>query len=557
MKKTILSTLALVLVLCGGAIASAQDKPAAIVSIASYKTLLTDVDFVGQLGDAPDLSKGLEGLISVVTQGKGLKGFDKTKPLGAAVYISGGAPMVVGFIPVTDLKAMMSLLPVPAGETDGVFEVNSPDGKSLFATQKGGWAFLSNDKAALKLAPADPEKVLDGLDKSYAVAVRINVQNIPAEMRDMGILLLKSGLEANLRQNPGEDDDAFELRRKVVEGQMKQFETEIKELDQLTLGWAINPTSKTTHLDISTTAVAGSEMAKSMGQAASTTSSFTGFQLAGSAMNLNMSAKIPPTDAEQLLSMTKTLRTKVDAGIDRDASIPAGDGKTAVKQLASDLIDIAESTIKAGKLDGGAALVLEPNALSFAAGGFVKDGTALETAIKKLVALGAGDPNFPKVTFDAETHKGIRMHTLAVPVKDDPGAQKVFGDTLNVTVGIGNQSAYVAFGKGGMDLLKKVIDASAAAPSQPGPPMQLNIALTPILNFANSMQPNPQVAMVAQLLAATPGKDHIRLTATTISNGMNYRIQVEEGILKAVGAAAKAQAGGGGGAPRGFGPPGQ
>ncbi len=42
-----------------------------------------------------------------------------------------------------------------------------------------------------------------------------------------------------------------------------------------------------------------------------------------------------------------------------------------------------------------------------------------------------------------------------------------------------------------------------------------------------------------------PGKDHIAVNAKVVSNGMSYRIMLEEGVLKAIGAAAIASHGGG------------
>ncbi len=541
MKKTFLSMLAVALMLGGASRVMAADKPAAVVSIASYDTLLKDVDFVGQLADMPDASKGVEGLLAFVTQGKGLQGLDKTKPLGVAVYLPGGNPTVVAFVPVTDLKSLLALTQQPIQESDGVFQYTSPFGVALYAQQKGGWAIISQNKDALGTAPADPSTLLDGLDKKYALAIRANIQNIPAEQRDMAMLTLRSAAEQAMRQNPGEDEASFEVRRKLLQAQLTNIDAAVKDLNDFTIGWAIDPSAKKTHLDISATAVAGSKLAGQFADIGSVQSEYTGFEQTGSAVNLNFASKVSEADAEQAEAAIKELRAKIEAGIDKDPSIPE-DGKASVKEVTNELVDVVENTLKAGKLDGGAVLMLEQNTLQFAAGGFVKDGAQLETAVKKLVAMGSADANFPKVTLDAETYKGIRMHTMAVPMKDQ-GGQKVFGDTLDITLGIGKQSAYVALGKENIALLKKVIDASASATGGSNPPMQLTIALTPILNFINATSPNPGAQMAAQALSATPGKDHIRLTVTKITDGANYRLEFEEGILKAVATAVKANAG--------------
>jgi hypothetical protein len=42
-------------------------------------------------------------------------------------------------------------------------------------------------------------------------------------------------------------------------------------------------------------------------------------------------------------------------------------------------------------------------------------------------------------------------------------------------------------------------------------------------------------AMLSKMLESAPGKDHVKITATPIPNGIQVRLQVEEGILKAAG----------------------
>ena len=103
-------------------------------------------------------------------------------------------------------------------------------------------------------------------------------------------------------------------------------------------------------------------------------------------------------------------------------------------------------------------------------------------------------------------------------------------------------------------MLKTIIDKSAAGAAQANYPFQLNVALTPILEFVNSTNPNQGAMMAAQLLKGSPGKDHVRVTAAVVANGVNYRLQAEEGVLKAIGAGVKMASGmaGGRGAPGGM-----
>ena len=59
-----------------------RPKPVAVVTIASYERIMTDIALIGNLAGNPDLDKNLEGMIQLFTQGQGLNGLDKKRPLG-------------------------------------------------------------------------------------------------------------------------------------------------------------------------------------------------------------------------------------------------------------------------------------------------------------------------------------------------------------------------------------------------------------------------------------------------------------------------------------------
>ena len=113
MKKTLLSTIAVALLLAGSASRAAAQgdmKPILVVSLAGYQRIMDDLAFVGKLSDSPDLAKNLEGMITFFTQGQGLAGLDKTKPWGLAASTDGLSFQLLGFIPVTDLKKLLDAL---------------------------------------------------------------------------------------------------------------------------------------------------------------------------------------------------------------------------------------------------------------------------------------------------------------------------------------------------------------------------------------------------------------------------------------------------------------
>ena len=82
MKKILSMCMAVAVVFGMGLVPSvaAETKPIAALAVASYNDLISDVNFVGELVDRPQLGATVEGLLALVTQGKGLAGVDKTRP---------------------------------------------------------------------------------------------------------------------------------------------------------------------------------------------------------------------------------------------------------------------------------------------------------------------------------------------------------------------------------------------------------------------------------------------------------------------------------------------
>ncbi len=150
---------------------AAAAKPFVTVSFAGYNALRGQIDAVGKLAGNPGLAPGLEGVVTLLTQGKGLAGLDKTRPWGAVVPVSSQdrtfdllAASYYVFVPVTDLKQLAALLPNPANGkpltpgADGVYEITFRPGDTFYVMQKGSWAFLAGNREVLKDVPADPRR---------------------------------------------------------------------------------------------------------------------------------------------------------------------------------------------------------------------------------------------------------------------------------------------------------------------------------------------------------------------------------------------------------------
>ena len=518
-------------------------KPAVIISIAKADKLLADIGYLTRAAGTPEFG----GLVTLMA-GPYLQEIDSKRPAGVYLQFNGPQPTGTAFLPVTNLDQIVQQLENNSIEVEdaggGIKKIQLQ--RTIYFTEKSGWVYISDSESNLKKLPTDPTGNLSGLHDKYDIAVQLNVRNIDPSLIDMAVSEMKSGFERSLEAET--DEKKKELQEKVGRQQLENFSRLFQESDQITVGWGVDSGGGKTFLDFSLTAVAGSKLAQQMAGYNKMTSSFGGFELDDAAATLRFTSPIAKEDIGQAREAITAMREQALAAIDKDDNLSDGDARNTAKQVVNSLVDVLIATIEAGKVDGGAALYLEPESIQVVAGGFVADGRTVQKQLEKLVALakqaGGDDVAIEELKFNADKHKGVDLHTFSVPIPDDEEqAKAVFGDALEVVVGTGAKSAYLAFGEESIDLLKEIIDDSAASAKEEVSPFELLIALTPILEFTASIEDDPVVKLLAATIKKAKGKDHIRMSQDSIDRGITARLEVEEGVLQLIGAAAKARSG--------------
>jgi hypothetical protein len=517
--------------------AANESAPAVVVSVASIDRLLSDIGYLTRAAGMPQMG----GFVTLVTSPY-LAGLDTKRPSGMLVTFSGEEPSGVAFVAVTDFEAVLKRIEEQVGPRQDVgggivkFSVQ----RDIFLKQQAGWAFVSDKAAHLANLPQDPSQYLIGLDKQYTLAVRVNGRSIPPQMKQAAIAQVQQDLEGRLER---ELADKPEQERQQAE-QMMRTTSEllvslIQDVDQVTLGWGTDSQGGTIFLEKTVTGQPGTKLAEHMAKTGSLPSPYAGFQLPDAAVSLSYSLAVPTQVAAAARPAMADLRQRAMKGIDEDRKLTDEKARTALKEAVNGLLDVLQTTLEQGRLQGGAAIMLAPGAARFAAGGFVADGAKVEQAVRKLVEAGRTDPNFPEVQFNAATHADVRFHTATVEVPaDEQEARKVFGPQLDVAIGTGKQTAYAAAGQEALALLKQVIDGSGAETAT-GTPLDVRVSLAPILTFASQMDNDPTVTAMAGALRKTNGRDDISLTARSIERGVVYRLAIEEGILSLIGETAR------------------
>ena len=557
MKKILRSFVMTALLLSMAQLGSAKDKapaaaeetdgrkPVIVISIAGYDNVMGDIGYIGRLAQMPELEKLAEGIIASQTKAKGLEGLDTKRPWGVVVSTDGFGFQPLAFLPVTDLKKLLdatSGLIGPAEQKEnGILELAAKNPR-VYLKEKNGWVFIAQSPENLANVPANPLQLLGGLDKQYEVALKFYIHNIPDAFRSLAIDYLKN-VSQTLPVDENEDEAAAEKRKEYMEKQTKAMADLINTVDQFTLGWALDQKANTSHLDTTLTALPNSTLAKKLNALKETTSNYTGFMLPKAAVVLNSSQTLLVDDIEQAAQAIDMFQTTLSREIENSPDLTDDDSRAAAKRIVTEAGDAIKATIKTGKIDFGGSWILGDRKFNLVLGAYVSEPGELEKALKDLVAVAAKDPNFPAVKFDVATQGEVRFHTWTSPVPADDKVNRAIGKELKVAVGFGPQSVY--FGVGTDDplvLIKKAIDASKTGTSTKVPPGVVDVALQPILDFASVLKPDDEnVAAVLAEVAKTPGKDHIHLEIKPQQNGVSYRLELQEGVLKALGLTTKIQ----------------
>jgi hypothetical protein len=398
--------------------------------------------------------------------------------------------------------------------------------------QKGDWAVITGPGEKAANAPADPLKLLGDLPKNYDLAVRVSVKDIPEPLRQMALSRLGMGATMGMPPMPGNNGQA-NLSEAV------QAITElVNDLDTVTLGFKIDPATNKTYFDLEMTAKPGTKLADKCAQIKPGKSAFGGVQFPGAAVTLNQTGAISADDVAKAQAKLATFHQTFLAEVGQQGL--SDDQVKLVTRLSNDVLDVLKKTLATKTIDCGFALMLEPTAVTLVGGGAVVEGAKLENVLKQLAdELQKTDPEASKaIKFNAETHEGVRFHTLSIPTPD-PKFVPMLGASLDVVVGTAADKVTMAAGRDAAKMLKKFLDQSKAAAGNEVPPWEVKLAIGKIAKFMvgfakNEGPPNAsgRAAMLLKALKQAGDKDHIIVTGSPIAQGTRMRVEIEEGLIK-------------------------
>ncbi len=536
-----------------GTVAFAQDKstatakqagasakaggPVAVLSLTNLERLLSDATYMLRACNVPEVG----GLVSVMAN-QYTQGLDRARPLGLSVTMDGETPVPVGFLPVSDRDAFFDSLAAigvePDDLGDGLFEI-AAGGNSIFVKDANGWLYISQTEEALDKVPADPSTALGDLPKKYDLAIKVNLQALPSEMVDMMTEQIRGGFERGMAEQGDRSEEEIKKARELGEASLAQMEQSIRDTEQLIFGWAIDVEGQKTYMDGAAQFVAGSKLATQADAAKNMKTAFSAFKLPQPAISFRNTSTVADADKPVIKNSLNTSLQQIEERIGNE--INNAQASEALTKLVKNLGKLLEQTIDEGVLDGAASASVGGDTLKVLIGGRVADGKALAKAVQDAVKDLSGISEVPKFEFAYETYGGMTLHRTSVPIESsDRAVQKIFGTNLKLTIGTADKAFALSLDPAGDASLKAAIDAMKKAPSAPATPVEGVIEVGQIVEYAQSVSPNSMLDIVLQAIKEYAGKDKVLVNGNVIPRGVVYRLSIDEGVLRAAGAAAKA-----------------
>ena len=543
-SKAMLAGLMVALTVLPGikAFAQSDPEPTVVIAMAPLKEQMKDI---GYIADASGFGQ-MSFLIKMQLQ-QFLNGIDNEKPSGVLLYFEENKeePTALGFLPISNMDDFLNVISQYAevDENDDITTIVPPGGQELLMKQVGGYAYFSNREAAFEYINADPSDIVGDLPDEFNLGVKIHAQRIPKSLREQWLDTIEEGYNDSLGDLDGIPS---EIQEKNFEMQMETFRSLINETEELVIGIAADEKQESIYLDFQLIAQQGSKLAKdSASQQGIDPSRFLKMlSVENAAFTANMCGELGEAERENYSSMIGATRGEIFKELNDSDMSDAELEK--MEDIVDDFIAVLENTFKEGRLDGG-MVVTSDDRMEFAIGMHVADAAALEKIAEDLDEA-VGPNEFIEFNLNSGKMDDLRLHEMVIQLDEtNSDIQEMIGEELNLLLAVGRNEVYIVGSGEDPSALLKELTAPNAAKADSSVAMQYNMYLTPILRLSANIEGEELTEKMADKLAES-GKDRIRLDIKWIENGVQGRLDMQDGILEIIGVAAQNLGGAFGGA---------
>ncbi|QDU17227.1 hypothetical protein CA11_50670 [Gimesia maris] len=537
-------------------------KPLIVINVASVERILSDIDFIFELAERPEIAEIASASLANVND---LEGIDKNKNLGVELYLKTGLipqPVPTMYLPVTKVRTFLDTLEklIPGDEEtikkdtdrDDLYVINGRRGESIIRFQDDYAHMLFQgveNETSLDMISSrdfgDPSQKLQNLTTAYDLSIKFDLNAIPELMRTTFLGFFRTAIETQLQQRDGESKAAYELRRMAGKQNLESIEYFLSEGQELVFGGRIEKEEKRGVVDMLIKARPNSDLARAVknipGKASyfSVITSHENLPLAVSA-SMNLAPRDRKIYQKYLNYFEKQLSEKLLTEEERLQNT------SSIQQFFSPV----KTMVDKGHIDVFTQLVSTPTK-KFALIGGIKVAPSSNLPASLLDIINRIDQlpdNKAHIYTNAETVQGIALHQMQPESKTaDDKQQRFLGGVPSLYIGADNEVIWFAMGTEiAVAALNEAIETiNTATPEarkeQRTAPVQMEFHIRPWLNLFSEAEIQESGVMKILDGAFQKENDLVLVTTQPTETGVRTRLQFDEGYLKLLGIAISKQ----------------
>jgi hypothetical protein len=507
--------------------------PTVVLRVKSLDGILDDFAYVARAAGKEEEAKQLQKMVLAQAGAKGLKGIDRTKPLGlyATVGKTAGESTAVGLIPVADEDAILALLDnlnlkAEKGD-DGLYTVTSDKSPApVYFRFANGYAYVTvqNKDALDKAGLPAPGEVLPAGENAL-LSLTAHLDRVPEPLKKLFLEQMQDKVDEGKKQrDPMETDAQHAVKEETADELAGVIAAVVKDGRALEARIDVDRTADELVAELSLDALPKTDLAGTIHNLAGVKSLFAGLAGRHAAFDVQARLAVPQRGLKVLgEALDEQARKELLKETDK-----------AKREQGEKLLKALLPTFKAGELDVGVSIrgPAADKTYTVVGGMKVKDGEGINKAVRDLVA-GLPEDKRKEVHFDAAKAGSVAIHKVDV---SDPDAKTRDAFGPNAEGYFAFRPDALVFAVGG-NALAAVKEAVALEP-KPGAPFLLDMELA---RMAPLMEHDNPGAVKAAEDAFRTGRDadrlHIgleggkalRLSARITPQAVLFFSQVKEG----------------------------
>ncbi|MES2793421.1 MAG: hypothetical protein V4719_27665, partial [Planctomycetota bacterium] len=363
----------------------------------------------------------------------------------------------------------------------------------------------------------------------------LNLRAIPKASRDLLLDFLRASTEASLQQRDEEPDSVYRIRKAAGIANLESTEMFFTQAEEATIGFNVSAEDKAAFLELVITADPKSAYAKLLNELGTSRSRFTPLLRNSAPLTASASTMVDKNGRKFLKELMDVAEKELIGQLDK----PAAKGETKASPIA-ELFKSVQTSVAEGKLDFAAQFLGDPpGPFTFAGGVQIAETDKFNVGLTEIFERLKGKSEFESVQTNIAEHRGVILHRLqgkGVP----ENANRLFGKDHGLYIGAGNGILWFAIGaETALPTLKTMIDTVTDAPPDDNPvmPAQVVVHLSSWLGIMAS--PDGSVSPMVELMQESfaGGGGTIRAELKPIPDGMQLRLNADEGLIRLVGKA--------------------